>query len=72
MAQGANDKMIAAADACYANDWGCSVHQLGLRELITEARRTDASAQTRPSTSTSAAMQNTDFAEQSWSQALLL
>ena len=43
--QGANDKMIAAADACYANDWGCSVHQLGLRELITEARRTDASAQ---------------------------
>jgi len=36
--------MIAAADACYANDWGCSVHQLGLRELITEARRTDASA----------------------------
>ena len=41
--QGATNKMIAAADACYANDWGCSVHQLGLRELITEARRTDAS-----------------------------
>ncbi len=43
MPQGATDKMIAAADACYANDWGCSIHQLGLRELITEARRTDAS-----------------------------
>lgn len=41
--QGATPKMLAAADACYANDWGCSLHQLGLRELITEARRTDAS-----------------------------
>jgi hypothetical protein len=27
---------MEVADACYANDFGCSVQQLGLREMITE------------------------------------
>ena len=30
--------MVAIADACYANDFGCSIEQLGLRELILENR----------------------------------
>lgn len=36
--QGATNKMLAAAEACYANDFGCSLRQLGLREMITESR----------------------------------
>ena len=36
--QGATSKMLAAAEACYANDFGCSLRQLGLREMITESR----------------------------------
>ncbi|KAK9804891.1 hypothetical protein WJX72_010512 [[Myrmecia] bisecta] len=39
--RGANDRMVAIADACYANDFGCSISQLGLREMITENRRWD-------------------------------
>ena len=30
--------MIAVADACYANDFGCSIAQLGLTEMIEESR----------------------------------
>lgn len=41
MLQGATDKMLAAAEACYANDFGCSLRQLGLREMITENRYWD-------------------------------
>eukprot|EP00891_Asterochloris_glomerata_P008389 jgi/Astpho2/8389/e_gw1.00122.39.1_t len=36
--QGASDRMVAIADACYANDFGCSIEQLGLRELVLENR----------------------------------
>lgn len=38
---GANDRMIDIADACYANDFGCSLVQMGLRETILENRRWD-------------------------------
>lgn len=37
--RGATDKMLAVAEACYANDFGCSIKQLGLREMITENQR---------------------------------
>ena len=36
--RGASDRMVAIAEACYANDFGCSLEQLGLRELILENR----------------------------------
>ena len=39
--KGANEQMLAIADACYANDFGCSLQQLGLREMITENRKWD-------------------------------
>eukprot|EP00877_Chromochloris_zofingiensis_P015153 jgi/Chrzof1/9892/Cz04g19260.t1 len=39
--RGATDKMLAVAEACYANDFGCSIKQLGLREMITENQRWD-------------------------------
>ena len=39
--KGASEKVLAIADACYANDFGCNLHQLGLREMITENRRWD-------------------------------
>ena len=39
--KGADDKVLAIADACYANDFGCSLHQLGLREMITENQKWD-------------------------------
>lgn len=39
--KGANNQMLAIADACYANDFGCSIQQLGLREMITENRKWD-------------------------------
>lgn len=39
--KGANEQMLAIADACYANDFGCSLQQLGLREMITENRQWD-------------------------------
>ncbi len=37
--RGATPRMLAVAEACYANDFGCSLRQLGLRETIEEARR---------------------------------
>ena len=40
-ARGATPRMLAVADACYANDFGCSLDQLGLCEMITENRRWD-------------------------------
>ncbi|KAL3134987.1 hypothetical protein ABBQ32_007941 [Trebouxia sp. C0010 RCD-2024] len=39
--KGVSHKVLAIADACYANDFGCSLHQLGLRELITENQKWD-------------------------------
>eukprot|EP00873_Tetraselmis_striata_P017048 jgi/Tetstr1/437312/TSEL_002796.t1 len=38
---GVNSKMVAFAEACYANDFGASLKQLGLREMITENRSWD-------------------------------
>ncbi len=32
---------MAIAEACYANDFGCSLNQLGLSEMITENQRWD-------------------------------
>ena len=43
--QGATDRMVAIADACYANDFGCSIEQLGLRELILENRNWESGEQ---------------------------
>ncbi|KAK9856419.1 hypothetical protein WJX84_007168 [Apatococcus fuscideae] len=40
--QGASPAMLDIAEACYANDFGCSLDQLGLTEMITESRRWDA------------------------------
>mmetsp|Transcript_16926 Transcript_16926/g.36620 ORF Transcript_16926/g.36620 Transcript_16926/m.36620 type:complete len:442 (+) Transcript_16926:98-1423(+) len=37
--QGATDRMLAVAESCYANDFCCSLSQLGLREMIEESRR---------------------------------
>lgn len=42
--QGASKRMIAIAEACYANDFGCSLDQLGLSEMITENQRWDSGA----------------------------
>ena len=42
--QGASPAMLDIAEACYANDFGCSLDQLGLTEMITESRRWDAGA----------------------------
>ena len=39
--KGATPKMLAAAEACYANDFGASLRQLGLREMIAESRAWD-------------------------------
>lgn len=36
--QGASDRMLAAAEACYANDNAASLRQLGLTEMIEENR----------------------------------
>ena len=38
---GANERMIDIAEACYANDFGCSLSQMGLRESILENRKWD-------------------------------
>ncbi len=43
-ARGATPKMLAAAEACYANDFGASLAQLGLREMIAESRAWDSGA----------------------------
>ena len=42
--RGATPKMLAAAEACYANDFGASLRQLGLREMIAENRAWDSGA----------------------------
>lgn len=34
--KGATARQLAVADVCYANDFGASLGQLGLREMITE------------------------------------
>ena len=39
--KGANDRMVAIADACHATDFGCSIDDLGLREMIIENQRWD-------------------------------
>ena len=36
--------LAAVAEACYANDFGCSLEQLGLGEMITENQRWDSGA----------------------------
>lgn len=38
---GASERMIDIADACFANDFGCSIPQLGMRETILENRKWD-------------------------------
>ncbi|KAK9820697.1 hypothetical protein WJX74_008336 [Apatococcus lobatus] len=40
--QGTSPAMLDIAEACYANEFGCSLDQLGLTEMITESRRWDA------------------------------
>ena len=40
--RGASASMLSIADACYANDFGCSLEDLGLRECILENQRWDA------------------------------
>ena len=42
--QGATPRMLAIAEACYANDFGCSLEDLGLRESITENQLWEAGA----------------------------
>lgn len=42
--QGASRRMVAIAEACYANDFGCSLDQLGLCEMITENQEWDSGA----------------------------
>jgi hypothetical protein len=37
--KGATPLQLEVADVCYANDFGCSLQQLGLREMITENNR---------------------------------
>lgn len=38
-ANGGTQKMLNVAEACYANDFACSLRQLGVREMIEENRR---------------------------------
>lgn len=40
-AKGCTPRQIAVADACYANDFGCSLKNLGVREMIEENKRWD-------------------------------
>ncbi|GLI62385.1 hypothetical protein VaNZ11_005004 [Volvox africanus] len=40
-AKGCTNRQMAVAEACYANDFGCSLRQLGLREMIEENRGWD-------------------------------
>ena len=42
--KGATPNMVAAAEACYANDFGCSLRQLDLSEMITENKLWDSGA----------------------------
>ena len=43
-AKGATERQLAVADVCYANDFGCSLGELGLREMITENNKWVAAA----------------------------
>ena len=38
---GASERMLSIADSCIANDFGCSLDQLGLRESIIENQTWD-------------------------------
>lgn len=38
-AKGATERQLAVADVCYANDFGCTLAQLGLREIIVENKQ---------------------------------
>lgn len=38
-AKGASELQLEVADVCYANDFGASLGQLGLREMIVENQR---------------------------------
>ncbi len=40
-AKGCSERQMAVADACYANDFGCSLRQLGVREMVIENRNWD-------------------------------
>ena len=33
---GASERMVAIADACFATDFGCTIEELGLAEMIIE------------------------------------
>ena len=48
---GASDRMVSIADACIANDFGCSIDQLGLRESIIENQNWDVGSSSPPSIS---------------------
>jgi hypothetical protein len=39
---GASQRQVDIADACFANDFGCSIGQLGMRETILENQSWDA------------------------------
>lgn len=41
---GANQRQLDIADACFANDFGCSLNQLGMRETILENQNWDSGA----------------------------
>jgi len=38
-AKGADADQLEVADVCYANDFGCSLHHLGVREMQVSPRR---------------------------------
>lgn len=46
---GASERMVRIADACIANDFGCSIDQLGLRETILENQKWDVGSLSRQS-----------------------
>jgi hypothetical protein len=37
--KGATERQLQVAEVCYANDFGCSLEQLGLREMIVENKK---------------------------------
>ena len=43
--KGFSQRQLDIADACYANDFGCTLEELGLRETIKENRLWDAGVQ---------------------------
>ncbi|GFR47744.1 hypothetical protein Agub_g9509, partial [Astrephomene gubernaculifera] len=40
-ARGCSARQLAVADACYANDFACSLRQLGVREMVEENKHWD-------------------------------